>query len=117
MIKKERKKTMANYYPASVFHVREDITRENMRLHDLQEENARKKAEEMFPDFSRLPLLCRCSILSAICDGYSPESVRFINSIFTGTASADNAPEELDKREIGHYFKFADITRKNGARD
>lgn len=105
---------MAKYYPASVFSVREDVTRENMRLHDLQEEQARKKAEEMFPDFNRFSILRRCSVLSAIRDGYKPETVRFIDSVFAGTASADNAPEELDGARVKHYSRLADIARKNG---
>lgn len=108
---------MANYYPASVFSVREDVTRENMRLHDLREEQARKNAEEMFPGFNRFSLLRRCAILSALRDGFKPEAVRFINSVFEGSASADNAPEGLDKWKVNHYFKLADITRKNGASD
>jgi len=108
---------MIKYYPASVFSVREDVTRENMRLHDLQKERTRKKAEEMFSDFNSFSLLHRCSILSAIRDGYSPETVRFINSVFTGTASADNAPEEMDGERVKHYSRLADITRKNGAND
>lgn len=108
---------MVKYYPASVFSAREDVTRENMLLHDLREEQARKKAEEMFSGFSRFSLLHRCSILSAIRDGYSPEAVRFINSVFAGTASADNAPEEMDGERVKHYSRLADITRKSGAND
>jgi len=49
-------------YPKEVFHVREDVTRENMRAYEAKRDRFYKKCEELFPDFWSLPFRERMEI-------------------------------------------------------
>lgn len=43
------------WYPKEVYSYREDVTRENMRQYDKQQELLRQKCLELQPDYDKLP--------------------------------------------------------------
>lgn len=45
----------AHWYPAWVYHVREDITLRNMDLYDRQQERISARCLEINPDYHSLP--------------------------------------------------------------
>ena len=47
---------MGNWYPKSVYHMNEDITRRNMAEYDRKREAWWAKAEEMFPNYRKRPI-------------------------------------------------------------
>lgn len=44
----------SRYYPREVFHINENVTRENMRKYDENIEKWYDIAEKLFPDFYKL---------------------------------------------------------------
>ena len=62
------------YYPAYVFNINEDITRENMRKYDRNKKRYYDYIEEHYPNYYELPMRERMEIRDAVSEklGFKP---------------------------------------------
>lgn len=62
------------YYPAYVFNINEDITRENMRAYDKKKKKYYDYIEENYPNYYELPLRERWKIQDIVSEklGFKP---------------------------------------------
>ena len=51
-----------NYYPRSVYHPREDVTRAAMKEYDIKKKLFNAKCEELAPNYYKLPLRERMKV-------------------------------------------------------
>ena len=69
-----KKNNYRNYYPAYVFNINEDITRENMRKYDAKKKRYYDYIEEHYPNYYELPMRERMEIRDAVSEklGFKP---------------------------------------------